>query len=130
MDPKETGWKGTWRNQYGSTLRITDETENRISGTFSTALRDSRFYGAEIPVVGVHRGDCISFTFAHASRTGDMICSFTGLRRDGKLQTVWHVVADAVSRGRGELPKIEKLGWAHAVLTNADTFERAGLSSD
>lgn len=126
MDRKETGWKGIWRNQYGSTLRVTVDAENRISGNFSTALTDSVFYGVEVPVVGVHSGDCMSFTFARASGTGDVICSFTGLLRDGKLQTVWHVVADSASRPGvpGESARIEKLGWAHAVLTNVDTFER------
>jgi len=119
-------WTGTWRNQYGSTLRITDDVDNRIAGVFSTALRDSGFYGAEVPVTGVHRGDCISFTFAHAGRAGDVICSFTGLRRDGMLQAAWHVVADARLRASapGEPATIEKQGWAHAVSTNVDTFER------
>jgi hypothetical protein len=121
-------WKGTWRNQYGSTLRVTDDAGDRIVGVFSTALQDSGFYGAEVPVTGVHRGDCISFTFAHAGRAGDVICSFTGLLRDGTLQAAWHVVADAGLRASasGEPATIGKLGWAHAVSTNVDTFERTG----
>lgn len=119
-------WKGTWRNQYGSTLIITDDGANLIKGTFSTVLRDSGFYGANIPVIGVHRGQCVSFTFANTSHAGDVICTFTGLLRDGKLQTVFHLVADSALRPGtgGEPSKIEKLVWAHAVVTNADTFER------
>jgi hypothetical protein len=120
-------WKGVWRNQYGSTLEITEDLDNQIIGTFTTALKDSGFYGAKVPVVGIHRGDCISFAFAHTGKAGDVICSFTGLRRDGKMETLWHVAADAALRApaAGEPARIEKLGWAHATVTNADTFVRA-----
>lgn len=119
-------WKGSWRNQYGSLLRITEDGANLIKGTFTTVLKDSGFYGAELPVVGIHCGDCVSFTFARHARSGDIICTFTGLRRDGRLHAVFHVVADSALRPGepGDLPKMEKLGWAHAVVTNADTFER------
>jgi hypothetical protein len=122
-------WKGTWRNQYGSTLTITDDANDRIVGVFATALKDSGFYGADVPVAGVHRGDCISFAFAHTGPAGDVICSFTGLLRDGKIETLWHVIRDAAlqtSSDSGEPARIEKLSWAHAALTNADTFEPAG----
>ena len=54
-------WKGKWRNQYGSTVDITDDANHRIAGMFKTALEDSGFYGKEVPVVGIHQGDCISF---------------------------------------------------------------------
>ena len=104
-------WIGTWRNQYGSTLRLTSEQHDEIRGFFRTELRDSGFYGHELPVVGVHRGNCLSFTFTGVTPDGDAICSFTGLLRAGKLQTLWHVIADSKP-------------WPHAVLTNADTFER------
>ena len=57
----EMTWKGKWQNQYGSIVDITDDANRRISGTFKTALKDSGFYGQEIPVVGIHQGDCISF---------------------------------------------------------------------
>ena len=119
-------WVGTWRNQYGSILRITDDTRHRIAGSFTTALPDSGFFGESVPFVGVHQGDCVSFTFARTGPGGDTICSFTGLQRDGKLQTVWHVVTDSAlhAKSAGAPAKIEKLGWAHAAHTNADTFER------
>jgi len=119
-------WIGTWRNQYGSTLRITSDEGNRIQGVFRTALRDSGFFGQDLPVVGVHLSECLSFTFAGSSAQGDAICSFTGLLREGKLQTLWHVLADskrvAAATGSGE--RLEKTHWPHAALTNADTFER------
>ncbi|MBV8750704.1 MAG: avidin family protein [Candidatus Eremiobacteraeota bacterium] len=110
-------WTGTWQNQYGSTLTVTEDADGAIVGTFDTALRDSGFFGKKVPVRGIHRGDCIAFSFADATDAGDMICSFTGLLRDGKIQTVWHVVADGAPT---------KKHWAHAVQTNADTFERIG----
>jgi hypothetical protein len=119
-------WIGTWRNQYGSTLRITDDTGHRISGFFTTALPDSGFFGETVPVVGVHQGDCVSFTFARGGPAGDTICSFTGLVREGKIQTLWHVVSDSTPRARDANgpARLEKSGWAHAAHTNADTFER------
>src|SRR5689334_3465736 len=120
-------WTGTWRNQYGSTLRITDDSDRRIAGTFASALEDSGFFGEEVAVVGVHQGDCISFAFARHGPSGDTICSFTGLYRGGKIQTLWHVVSDSALRAptAGAPATLEKLGWAHAAHTNADTFERA-----
>lgn len=119
-------WVGTWRNQYGSTLRITSDGGNRIEGLFRTALKDSGFFGQELPVVGVHLGECLSFTFAGNSVNGDAICSFTGLLREGKLQTLWHVIADSkrAPGTPGSGGRLEKTHWPHAALTNADTFER------
>ena len=105
-------WVGKWRNQYGSLADITDDADHRITGTFSTALRDSGFFGEAVPMVGVHEGNCISFTFARHASAGDLICSFTGLLRYGKMYTMWHVVTD------------NEHGWAHAVHANADVFER------
>lgn len=37
-------WTGTWRNQYGSTLVVTNDAGGRIEGSFRTALRDSGFF--------------------------------------------------------------------------------------
>jgi hypothetical protein len=77
-------WKGKWRNQYGSTVDITDDANHRIAGTFKTALKDSGFYGQEVPVVGIHQGDCISFVAGGKTPAGDAAVSYTGLVRDGK----------------------------------------------
>jgi hypothetical protein len=59
---------------------------------------------------------------------GDVICSFTGLLREGRLETVWHVVSDSAvtSPQPGQPPSLVKLTWPSAVLTNADTFQRTG----
>lgn len=119
-------WIGTWRNQYGSTVRITNDRDHRVVGVFVTALKDSGFHGQEVPVIGVHQGDCISFSFGGAGPAGDTVASFTGLLREGKLQTLWHVVADSALKAQaaGAPGKLVKLNWEHAVLTSADTFER------
>jgi hypothetical protein len=74
-------WKGKWKNQYGSIVDITDDTNRRINGTFRTALKDSGFYGQEIPVVGIHQGDCISFVAGGETAAGDAAVSYTGLLR-------------------------------------------------
>ena len=114
-------WVGKWRNQYGSTLVITDDEKGVIRGVFSTALRDSAFFGQELSVSGVCVGDCINFAFGVSNDLATSICSFTGMLRDGKLQTVWHVVTSQAPRPGAPPPGSE---WAHAVQTNADTFER------
>jgi hypothetical protein len=119
-------WKGKWRNQYGSIVTITDDANQRISGTFKTALKDSGFYGQEIPVVGIHQGDCISFVGAGQTAAGDAAVSYTGLVRDGKMQTMWFVVADSAIKApaEGAPAKREKLNWWRSISTSADTFER------
>jgi Avidin family len=108
---------GTWSNQYGSRLELADA-NGRLTGTFQTGLGDSGFFGRQYQVVGVHCGDCVSFVFAGPTSNGDAVCSFTGLERNGKLQTVWHVASDRAANGK------EKRAWPHAVMTNADTFTR------
>ncbi|KRR16307.1 hypothetical protein CQ14_33340 [Bradyrhizobium lablabi] len=119
-------WKGKWRNQYGSIVDITDDANRRISGTFKTALKDSGFYGQEIPVVGIHQGNCISFVAGGETAAGDAAVSYTGLLRDGKMETMWFVVADSVVRAtaEGAAGRREKLSWWRSISTNADTFER------
>jgi len=119
-------WKGQWRNQYGSVVTIVDDANQRISGTFRTALQDSGFYGQEIPVVGLHQGDCISFVGAGQTAAGDAAVSYTGLLRDGKMETMWFVVADSAIKSprEGAPGKREKLNWWRSISTSADTFER------
>ncbi|HZP75083.1 MAG TPA: avidin/streptavidin family protein [Pseudolabrys sp.] len=117
-------WIGTWRNQYGSLLTIAQAADHRLAGTFRTALPDSGFYGQDVPVTGLYQGDCIRFAFAHTGAKGGAIASFTGLVRDGKIETIWHVVADPGSQPGAAKASVRD--WAHAVMTNADTFERVG----
>jgi len=94
-----------------ATLIITDEADGQLRGTFHTALGDSAFAGIGAEVSGIHSCNCVQFAFARSGPEGDVICSFTGLLRDGRLETVWHVVSDSAA------------SWAHAVHTNADTFQ-------
>jgi avidin family protein len=119
-------WKGKWRNQYGSIVSIVDDANHWISGTFKTALKDSGFYGQEIPVVGLHQGDCISFVGAGQTAAGDAAVSYTGLLREGKMETMWFVVADSAIKApsEGSPGKREKLNWWRSISTSADTFER------
>lgn len=120
-------WKGVWKNQYGSIVEITDDADNRISGSFRTALPDSGFHGQEIPILGVHRGDCISFAGGGKTAVGDAVVSYTGLLREGKMETLWFVVSDAAikANGEGQPAKIEKLNWWRSMSTSADTFQRS-----
>jgi hypothetical protein len=121
-------WVGTWQNQYGSTLTITDDADERLRGSFLTALQDSAFAGHEVEISGMHRGECITFSFADPD--GKSICTFTGLLREGRMETVWHVVSDTAVKPPkpGAAAEAVKLPWAHAVQTNADTFTRVDES--
>src|SRR5881628_3600599 len=118
-------WIGRWRNQYGSILEITDDSNHRVIGSFKTALDDSGFAGQEIPIVGFHHGDCIGCSGGGRSPAGDMVVSYTGLFREGKLETLWHVVADAAAApdAAGKLTT-RKVPWWRSMSTNADTFVR------
>lgn len=120
------GWVGKWRNQYGSVLEITDDSGQHIIGTFRTALPDSGFFGQEIEVVGVHYGDCIGITAGGTAKNGDMVVTYTGLLRDGRLECLWYVVADSTLTAphRGAPAELEKLNWWRSITTNADTFVR------
>ena len=119
-------WIGKWRNQYGSILEITEESDHRVAGRFRTALDDSGFFGQEIEVVGVCHGDCIGLAAGGKSAAGDMVVTYAGLLRDGKLETLWFVVADAAlgASAEGEPARARKLNWWRSVTTSADTFER------
>lgn len=119
-------WIGKWQNQYGSVLEITGESDNQITGKFITALEDSGFYGQEIPVYGMSQGDCIGLSGGGVTRAGDMLVTYTGLLRDGKLETLWYVVADSVlnSTAEGAPSERKKINWWRSMLTGADTFER------
>lgn len=119
-------WAGQWQNQYGSILTITDDNGQQLHGTFRTALGDSTFAGQETPVTGIHLGDCIHFAFSRSTPAGDTIASFTGLLREGRLETLWHVISDSAVKPPqpGQPPQLIKLPWAHAAMTNADTFQR------
>jgi hypothetical protein len=121
-------WLGRWRNQYGSILTITDDTDHRITGTFRTALEDSGFYGQDIPVVGFHQGNCIGLAAGGKAKAGDAVVTYTGLLRNGKIETLWFVAADAAlsAAKEGEPATAKKLNWWRAMTTSADTFERVG----
>src|SRR4051794_25333837 len=121
-------WLGQWRNQYGSILTITDDADHRITGTFRTALEDSGFFGQEIPVVGFHQGNCIGLSAGGKAKAGDAVVTYTGLLRDGKIETLWFVAADtALSASKeGEPATVKTLNWWRAMTTSADTFERVG----
>jgi len=95
-------------------------------GTFRTALEDSGFFGQEIAIIGVHAGACISLSGGGRTVAGDAVVSYTGLLRDGRMETLWYVATDAAltARKEGEPASIRKLNWWRAVSTNADTFDR------
>jgi len=81
-------WRGAWRNQYGSTVVIEDDSDGVIRGVFRTALEDSRFFGVDAPVHGTTCGDVIGFSVASEGKSGPAAASFTGLLRAGKLEAL------------------------------------------
>jgi len=118
-------WLGRWRNQYGSILEITSESEGRIEGSFRTALTDSSFYGMTVPVWGAAHGDVIGVSAAAEGSSGPAAVSYTGILRDGKIETLWHTVAgQAVTAKEGEPARRKEVGVWRAFGTSLDTFER------
>jgi hypothetical protein len=119
-------WVGTWRNEYGSLVEITDESNGQIDGTFRTALEDSSFHGQTVPIHGAAHGDVIGFTAAAEGAAGPAAVSYTGLLRDGKLETMWHTVAGSALTARQEGARAERkqVGAWRAFGTSRDTFER------
>jgi hypothetical protein len=119
-------WLGKWRNQYGSIIDITNERDQKIAGMFRTALKDSGFFGQQVEVHGIHQGECINFAAGGRGPAGDMIVSYTGLLREGRMETLWFVVADATltASAAGVPAEIRKLNAWRAMTIHADTFER------
>ncbi len=119
-------FSGQWRNQYGSVVDIAHQTDGRIEGTFRTALDDSSFYGQTIPIYGAACGDVIGFTGAAPGKAGPAAVSYTGILRDGRLETLWHTVAgSALTADREGAPaRIKRVGAWRAFGTSLDTFER------
>ncbi|HZR72169.1 avidin/streptavidin family protein [Bradyrhizobium sp.] len=121
-------WKGTWRNQYGSTVRIDDDSNGVIRGVFRTVLQDSNFSGLEVAVHGMAHGDVIGFTSAARGKAGPAAVSYTGILRDGKIEMLWHTVAGhtLTAPKEGEPAEITEVGTWRAFGTSLDTFERIG----
>ena len=120
-------WVGRWKNQFGSIVEITNEAAGRIEGSFTTALSDSGFFGQTVPILGVHKGNCIAFSSVGSSPTGDRVVSYTGLLRDRKMETAWFVVSDKSlsAAGPGKPAELRSNNWWRAVSTNVDTFEKS-----
>ncbi len=121
-------WTGTWRNQYGSTLTIDNDADGRIEGTFVTAIDASSIAGETVSVVGVHRGELISISAAGGRAEGDIVMAFSGKMVGERLETVWQLVSShkLSASAEGEKATRRPLEWPHAVMMNADTFERVG----
>lgn len=117
-------WLGLWRNQYGSTIRITRQDDGTVEGLFRSASPSSPYHDEEARLVGVCHGKLISVTCGRPHS----VVAYTGMFADGKLQTLWHLVADQrLSAAAADEPAVvRELEWWEAVSTGADTFERVG----
>jgi hypothetical protein len=117
-------WIGSWRNQYGSVLEITDEANGRIEGRFRSAV-DRRIKGQSVAVVGVHQDDLISLMFNGAPHA-NFVVAWTGLLRDGRIETLFHSVTGErlTAEAEGSPARNKSLGIWEAISTGADSFER------
>ena len=117
-------WAGSWRNQYGSRLEITDESNGRIAGWFRSEV-DGRIKGHEIAIVGVHQENLISFVLNGEPYT-KFVVSWTGLLRDGRIETLFNLVASErlIAETEGAPARNKPLGPWEATTTGADFFER------
>jgi hypothetical protein len=125
-------WLGKWQNQYGSILEIISDSNHRIGGTFRIALKDSGFYGQELLVFGAHQGECLGLSVAGCTPAGAAVLSFTGVFREDRLITLWHLTSDAafVASCEGSAAKLEKLNCCRAITSGSDTFERVMASQE
>jgi hypothetical protein len=115
-------WTGAWKNQYGSVLTIETEAAGRIEGTFKSAVDPGV---KESIVIGICSNDLIAF--AAMGEGGRKVASWTGILRDGRIETLWHVaVNEKLVAGAEGMPATKKTaGIWEAFVTGADTFERA-----
>jgi len=100
-------WIGSWKNQYGSQLTIEDINNGQIRGHFQSAVDKSI---PASPISGICTGDLIIISVA-GDKEGEKLAAWTGMLKDGRIETLWHVVMG----GKGV--------W-EAFLTGADTFSR------
>lgn len=119
---KNVTWVGQWKNQYGSVLTIESEAGGRIEGSFKSAVDPSV---KESAVIGVCANDLISFS-AVGEGVGQKIASWTGILREGKIETLWHVVANEklVAGEEGAPAKKTPAGIWEAFVTGSDIFQR------
>lgn len=119
-------WSGRWRNQYGSLVEIEVDENGLVGGSFTTALQDSSFFGMTVPIRGCAHGDVIGFSAAAEGKTGPAAVSYTGILRDGKIETLWHTVAGHAlsAETEGEPATLREVGAWRAFGTSLDTFER------
>lgn len=115
---KHPTWIGQWKNQYGSILTIESETDGRINGSFKSAVDPSV---KESIIIGVYINDLISFS-AVGEGVGQKIASWTGILREGRMETMWHVVANEKLDADGTK---KPAGIWEAFVTGSDIFERA-----
>lgn len=116
---------GKRKNQFGSIVEIIAGPGNQLTGTFTTALKDSALYAQTVPVIGTYHGNCVSFAASASTKFGDVVVSYTGLLRDSKLETMWFFVADkALSATEpGATSQRKEQSWWRAAITSRDTFE-------
>jgi Avidin family len=116
-------WAGSWRNQYGSILKIIDEGNGRIGGSFSSAV-GTKTKGEEIAIIGLYQDNLISFMLSGGSH----VVSWTGLVHDGRMETLWHlVVRERLTPETHHAPAKQKpIGVWEAFTTGSDIFERVG----
>jgi len=117
-------WIGSWRNQYGSVLEITDESNGRIEGHFRSAV-DPRIKGQSVAVVGNHQDDIISLVL-NGAPYAKFIVAWTGLVRHGRIETLFHSVTSErlTAEAEGSPARSKSLGAWEAISTGADSFER------
>jgi hypothetical protein len=90
--------------------------------------QDSSFVGLEAPIYGAACGDVIGFTAVAEGTVGPVAVSYTGILRNGKLETLWHTVTGATltAAEEGAPAKRVEVGAWRAFGTSLDTFKRDG----
>ncbi|MBS02586.1 MAG: hypothetical protein CMQ24_07755 [Gammaproteobacteria bacterium] len=113
---------GTWRNQNGSELQLTETADGALEGRF-LSRKGRAAAGTRYAVRGVRNGGVAAFfvNFREAGENLGSITSFSARLIDGPdgrtLHTVW-----TLAREYQDPARIEPTQAWNAFLTNADVF--------
>lgn len=106
-------YSGQWKNQRGSILVLKKEGSEQYSGTFATAVAQTKScIGKPVPVHAVRNGNALSVSISLQACGSAAIVSMTGLVNENTMDTMSLTLFGG------------KEGWNSRVVTH-DTFEKA-----
>lgn len=94
----------TYKNGYGSLLKLSTASDNRIHGTFTTAVASAncqKVIGVERPIIGYQVNKVVSFIVTYPE-CGSLV-SFTGhMNADNEIEMTALVTRQPIDQGKKE----------------------------